>query len=102
MIGGLAKSGLAALGMGSLLVPARDIRAQSVSPPIAEYQERARSSFQLENASIFPITVVLEVRGFTITELGEVVDSPLDTSRIHVKLSEMSFRLPARGSRTVF
>jgi hypothetical protein len=102
MIGGLARSGLAALGMGSFLVPARDIRAQSVSPPIAEYQERARSSFQLENASIFPITVVLEVRGFTITELGEVVDSPLDTSRIHVKLSEMSFRLPARGSRTVF
>ncbi|HET6837380.1 MAG TPA: hypothetical protein VFH24_05005 [Gemmatimonadales bacterium] len=76
--------------------------AQSVSPPIAEYQERARSSFQLHNASIFPITAVLEVRGFTITEQGEVIDVPLDTSRIHVKLSEMSFRIPPRGSRTVF
>jgi hypothetical protein len=76
--------------------------AQSVSPPIAEYQEKARSSFQLQNASIFPITVVLEVRGFDITEQGEVVDIPLDTSRVHVKLSEMSFRLPPRGNRRVF
>jgi hypothetical protein len=78
------------------------LAAQSVSPPIAEYQERARSSFQLQNASIFPITVVLEVRGFSITEQGDVVDVPLDTSRIHVKLSEMSFRLPPRATRTVF
>ena len=78
------------------------LAAQSVSPPIAEYQERARSSFQLENASIFPITAVLEVRGFVITEQGEVVDAPLDTSRVHIKLSEMSFRIPPRGSRTVF
>jgi hypothetical protein len=31
-----------------------------------------------------------------------VVDVPLDTSRIHVKLSEMSFRLPPRGTHTVF
>jgi hypothetical protein len=76
--------------------------AQSVSPPIAEYQERARSSFQLQNSSIFPITVVLELRGFTITEGGEVVDLPLDTNRIHVRLSEMSFRIPPRGSRRVF
>lgn len=76
--------------------------AQSVSPPIAEYQERARSSFRLDNPSIFPITAVLEVRGFRISEQGEVVDVPLDTSRIHVKLSEMSFRIPPHGSRTVF
>jgi len=79
-----------------------ELHAQSVSPPLAEYQERARSSFQLQNASIYPITVVLEVRGFTITEQGEVQDTPLDTARIHVKLSEMSFRIPPRGSRTVF
>ena len=76
--------------------------AQSVSPPIAEYQEKARSSFQLQNASIFPLTVVLEVRGFEITERGEVIDTQLDTSRIQVKLSEMSFRLPPRSTRTVF
>ena len=76
--------------------------AQSVSPPIAEYQEKARSSFQLHNGSLFPLTVVLEVRGFRVTEAGEVVDLPLDTSRIRVKLSAMSFRIPPRGSYRVF
>jgi hypothetical protein len=89
------------LGIIGLFSPQRT-SAQSVSPPIAEYQERARSSFQLHNPSIFPITVVLEVRGFTITEEGDVVDVPLNTSRVRVKLSEMSFRIPPRGSRTVF
>jgi hypothetical protein len=78
------------------------LRGQSVSPPIAEYQERARSSFQLHNGSLFPLTVVLEVRGFRVTDEGEVVDVPLDTSRINVKLSAMSFRIPPRGSYRVF
>ncbi|HEX7337116.1 MAG TPA: hypothetical protein VF252_07910 [Gemmatimonadales bacterium] len=84
------------------LVNVSPLAAQSVSPPIAEYQERARSSFRLDNASLFPITVVLELRGFRVTEEGEVVDVPLDTSRIKVKLSEMSFRIPPRGSHRVF
>ena len=78
------------------------LAAQSISPPIAEYQEKARSSFQLQNGSLFPLTVGLEVRGFEVTEAGEVVDAPLDTSRVHVKLSAMSFRIPARGSYRVF
>jgi hypothetical protein len=84
------------------LAVAFPLAAQSVTPPIAEYQERARSSFQLHNGSLFPLTVVLEVRGFRVTEEGEVVDLPLDTSRIHVKLSAMSFRIPPRGSYRVF
>lgn len=84
------------------LISVSPLAAQSVSPPIAEYQERARSSFRLDNASLFPITVVLELRGFRVTEEGEVVDVPLDTSRIKVKLSEMSFRIPPRGSHRVF
>jgi hypothetical protein len=76
--------------------------AQTVSPPIAEHQERARSSFQLSNESIFPLTVVLEVRGFSVTEQGEVVDTPFDSTRVQVKLSAMSFRIPPRGRYTVF
>jgi len=93
---------LSLLVLSGASLPLRAMAAQSISPPIAEYQERARSSFQLRNASIFPLTVVLEVRGFRISEAGDVIDVPLDTSRIHVKLSEMSFRLPPKGSRTVF
>ena len=88
-----------AVALATAALPAR---AQTVSPPIAEYQERARSSFQLSNESIFPLNVVLEVRGFDVTEQGEVVDAPFDSARVHVKLSAMSFRIPPRGSYTVF
>jgi hypothetical protein len=90
------------LALLGCLPAAGTLAAQSVSPPIAEYQEKARSSFQLQNGSLFPLTVVLEVRGFQVTEAGEVVDVPLDTSRVHVKLSAMSFRIPPRGSYRVF
>lgn len=83
-------------------VPPATAAGQTVSPPIAEYQEHARSSFQLSNQSIFPLTVVLEVKGFQVTERGEVRDAPFDSTHIHLKLSAMSFRIPPRGTYTVF
>ena len=76
--------------------------AQTISPPISEYQERARGSFQLTNTTLFPLNVVLELRGFRITEQGEMVDVPLDTGRVQVKLSVMSFRIAPRGTYNVF
>jgi hypothetical protein len=91
-----------ALGTLVCLTVARPLAGQSVSPPIAEYQERARSSFQLINSTIFPLSVVLEVHGFTVTEQGEVQEVPLDTAKVHVKLSAMSFRIPPRQTYTVF
>ena len=91
---------LACLAIGG--VPAHPLAAQSVSPPIAEYQEHARSSFQLINSGIFPLNVVLEARGFRVSEQGEVEDAPLDTTRLHIKLSAMSFRIPPRSTYTVF
>lgn len=91
-----------ALGLFLWALTAGSLAAQTVSPPIAEYQERGRSSFQLINGTLFPLNAVLEIRGFRVTEQGEVVDVPLDTSRVHVKLSTMSFRIPPRGSYTVF
>jgi hypothetical protein len=90
---------LVAIAAGALPAAAA---GQSVSPPIAEYQEHARSSFQLSNQSIFPLTVVLEARGFQVTERGEVRDAPFDSTKIHLKLSAMSFRIPPRGTYTVF
>lgn len=89
------------LGAAAPCLPAA-LPAQSVSPPVIEYQERARSSFQLSNGSIFPLTTVLEVHGFDITEEGDVIGAPLDTSRVHVKLSATSFRLAPRATYTVF
>src|SRR5918998_4688131 len=97
--GSMLRNCLALLGW---LSAAGTLAGQSVSPPIAEYQERARSSFQLQNGTLFPLTVVLEVRGFRVTEAGDVVDTPFDTSRVHVKLSAMSFRIPPRGSYRFF
>ena len=88
-------------GAFGAFVPAT-LPAQTVSPPIAEYQERGRASFQLSNTTLFPLNVVLEVRGFRITEQGEMVDEPLDTSRVHVKLSVMSFRIAPRATYNVF
>jgi hypothetical protein len=85
-----------------LLVCPHLLPAQSVTPPIAEYQERARSSFRLSNETLYPLNVVLDVHGFRVTEEGEVVDAPLDTTRVHLKLSAMSFRIPAKASYTVF
>jgi hypothetical protein len=76
--------------------------SQTISPPVAEYQEKARSSFQLINGSIFPLTAVLEVKGFDITDRGDVVEVPLDTARLRVRLSASSFRIAPRSTYTVF
>ena len=94
----------ASLGLGALacLAAPRALVAQTVSPPIAEYQGRARSSFQLINSTIFPLSVVLDVHGFSVTEQGEVQEAPLDTAKVRVKLSAMSFRIPPRQTYTVF
>jgi hypothetical protein len=91
-----------AVGVFVCLAIPRALSAQTISPPIAEYQERARSSFQLINSTIFPLSVVLEVHGFTVTEQGEVQEVPLDTAKVRVKLSAMSFRIPPRQTYTVF
>ncbi len=92
------------LAIGTALLGAAPARlsGQTISPPIAEYQERARSSFQLTNTTLFPLNVVLEVRGFRIDPDGELVDVPLDTSRVRVKLSTMSFRIAPRATYSVF
>jgi hypothetical protein len=87
-------------GLGLCIPPV--LPAQSVSPPIAEYQEHARSSFQLSNGSVYPLNVVLELRGFRVNQQGEVLVAPIDTNRLKVKLSTMSFRIPPRSTYTVF
>lgn len=92
----------ALLALGLALALALPLAAQTVSPPVAEYQEKARSSFQLVNGTIFPLAVVLEVKGFDITDRGDVVEAQLDTARLHVKLSATSFRIAPRATYTVF
>lgn len=86
----------------TLAAVARAAGAQSISPPIAEYRDKPSGSFTVRNESVFPLTVTLQPRGFRVTEDGEVVVEPLDTARVHLSLSTLSFRLQPRQGYTVF
>ncbi len=90
---------LAAALLAGAIAPAA---AQSVSPPIVEYTGRANGTIQLANESIFPLVAVVDVRGFEVDSLGNLRDVPLDTARVRVKVSQLSARLAARQSLTLF
>jgi len=85
-----------------LLAILRPLGAQTVRPAVVEYPNQARGKFELVNESLFPLTVVLEPRGFHVEPTGEVIEEPLDTARVQVKISAMSFRIPPRETYTVF
>ena len=80
----------------------RPLGAQTVRPAVVEFPGEARGKFELVNETLFPLTVVLEPRGFHVEPTGELIEEPLDTTRMHVKLSAMSFRIPPREAYTVF
>jgi hypothetical protein len=93
----------AALAVGSIpAVPLGALVAQTVRPAVVEFHERARGKFELVNEGLFPLTVVLEPRGFRVEESGDLIEEPLDTTRVRVELSAMSFRIPPRQTYTVF
>lgn len=81
---------------------ARPLGAQTVRPAVVEYAEAARGKFELVNETLFPLTVVIEPRGFHVEPNGELIEESLDTTRIQVKISAMSFRIPPRETYTVF
>jgi len=81
---------------------ARPLGAQTVRPAVVEFSEQARGKFELVNETLFPLTVVLEPRGFHVEPSGELIEEPLDTARMRVKISAMSFRIPPRETYTVF
>ena len=79
------------------------LAAQSISPPISEYRGvKARGSFVVTNQTLFPLTVVLQPKGFKVTEDGDLYDVPLDTTVVTLRLSALSFRLQPRQAYTVF
>ncbi|MGA1360481.1 MAG: hypothetical protein ACO32Z_04755 [Gemmatimonadaceae bacterium] len=77
-------------------------RAQSVDPPFAVYQGRARSSVLISNPSLQPLAFVIEPMSFDIAACGDLGLAPLDTARIRLALSSMSGRIPAKQSRRIF
>jgi len=84
------------------VLPAVPALAQTIRPVIVEYEKgRAQGRFELVNDGFTPLNVVLEPKSFDITEAGDPVYRPLD-SRIHLRLSTMSIRIPAKQTRFVF
>lgn len=82
--------------------PVRSASAQTVRPVVVEYYgTTAKGRFELVNDGLVPLTVVLEPKSFDVTETGDAIYRPLD-SRIRLRLSTMSVRIPARQSRFVF
>ncbi|MBI4165035.1 MAG: hypothetical protein HY508_04805 [Acidobacteria bacterium] len=79
----------------------RPLHAQAIRPVIAEYNEKARGRFDLVNDSLIPLNVVLETKSFSVGEDGSPTFRPLDKS-IHLKLSQMSFRIPPQQTYYVF
>lgn len=75
--------------------------AQTVRPAVVEYPVQGRGRFELVNETLFPLTVVLEPRGFSVDEQGNLTDLPLDTANVDLRLSAMSFRIPPLGTYTV-
>jgi hypothetical protein len=75
--------------------------AQTISPVIVEYQQKAKGRFQVTSDSDIPLTVVLEPESFRVDARGNPTFYPLDPS-IHLELSTTSFRLAPHQTYMVF
>jgi len=76
-------------------------RAQTISPVIVEYTDKADGRFQLYNDAEIPLTVVLEPHSFSVDSEGKATFRKLD-SGLHVQLSTTSFRLAPKQTYYVF
>jgi hypothetical protein len=81
------------------LAPA--LAAQTISPVIVEFREKAAGRFQIHNDSDFPLTVVLEPHSFTVDAQGRPTFHEL-SPEIHLDLSTMSFRVGPKQDYYVF
>ncbi len=84
-----------------LLLFARLAPAQTVSPVIVEYQDKADGRFQVYNDGDIPLTVVVEPHSFTVDSTGKATFRKLDPG-LHVELSSTSFRLAPKQTYYVF
>lgn len=91
-----------ALALAGACAAASRSSAQTVRPVIVEYKgHHIHGKFDLVNDQLLPVNVIVEAKSFDVTEQGDPVYRPLDPS-VKLHLSEMSFRIPAQQSRTIF
>jgi hypothetical protein len=99
---GAAVVALAWVAVVAAALAPRVAAAQTLSPVIVEHHgKKAQAKFELRNDGLVPLNVVLEPKSFDVSIDGEVAYRPLDSS-VHLKLSAMSLRIPAKQSRWVF
>src|SRR5262249_15203706 len=70
-------------------------------PLVSEYASDGRGRLELVNPTDRPLNVVVEAKGFTVDDDGEVRDVPLPP-HVRLKLSASSVRIPAHQTRYVF
>jgi hypothetical protein len=87
--------------MACLFFFARPAPAQTISPVIVEYQDKADGRFQVYNDGDIPLTVVVEPHSFTVDSTGKATFRKLDPG-LHVELSSTSFRLAPKQTYYVF
>jgi len=75
--------------------------AQTISPVIVEYPEKADGRFQILNDADVPLNVVLEPHSFSVNQAGNATFRKLDPG-IRVQLSSTSFRLAPKQTFYVF
>jgi hypothetical protein len=98
---GLPLRGCSLAVLGTLLVGASNLDAQTIRPVLSEHRVKAQGRVELINPTLRPVDVVVDARSFTVDDRGELTDRPLDAS-IHVQLSAMSLRIPPQQGRFVF
>jgi hypothetical protein len=89
------------LALALLTCAATTASAQTISPVIQEYSEKADGRFQLYNDTDVPLTVVVEPHSFAVDSTGKATFRKLDPD-VHVQLSATSFRLAPRQTYFVF
>jgi len=75
--------------------------AQTVSPPVAEYRNKANGMFELRNDGDTPLAAILEVHGFIVDEHGQILPQDLEPT-LKVELGANSFVIPPHQSHYVF
>jgi hypothetical protein len=84
-----------------MLFLASRLTAQTISPVIVEYREKAAGRIQIHNDTDFPLTVVLEPRSFSADSNGKPTFRELSPD-VHLELSTMSFRVGPKQDHFVF
>lgn len=89
------------LGFVYLLFLAPRAPAQTISPVIVEYADKADGRFQIYNDGDIPMTVVVEPHSFTVDSKGQATFRKLDPG-LRVELSATSFRVAPKQTYYVF